>query len=291
VRRQGYIVRHGSAKHSRHRNKLLPHLANGAHDMNLLDNKICLVTGAARGVGAAIATCFASAGATVIISDVIDEAGAEAATRIGASYRHLDVASDADWQAAAEAIEAQHGRLDVLVNNAGLFMHGRTEDADLPSIAKLFDVNLLGVVLGTQHAFRAMKARPKDLPLASIVNLSSVAGLKGSQMASLYCLTKGGVRLFSKSCAVEAAHLGYRIRVNSIHPGIIDTDMARGVADGMRANGVPPDTIDRAMAGAHPLCRMGTADEVARGIVFLASDDSAFVTGTELVVDGGMTAR
>jgi NAD(P)-dependent dehydrogenase (short-subunit alcohol dehydrogenase family) len=110
-------------------------------------------------------------------------------------------------------------------------------------------------------------------------------------MASLYCLTKGGVRLFSKSCAVEAAHLGYRIRVNSIHPGIVDTDMAQGVAAGMRANGVPPDQIDRMMAGAHPLARMATADDIGRGIVFLASDDAAFITGTELVVDGGMTAR
>jgi 3(or 17)beta-hydroxysteroid dehydrogenase len=190
-----------------------------------------------------------------------------------------------------EATLAAHGRLDVLVNNAGLFLHGRTEDADAAAIDRLFDVNLKGVVLGTQHAFRAMKSRPRELPLASIVNLSSVAGLKGSPMASLYCLTKGGVRLFSKSCAIEAAHLGYRIRVNAIHPGIIDTEMAQGVAAGMRANGVPSEQIDRMMAGAHPLGRMGLPADVARGIVFLASDDSAFVTGTELVVDGGMTAR
>ena len=221
------------------------------------------------------------------------EALAAAIEAAGGRIRYLrhDVTDDAQWGAVIESTLAAHGRVDVLVNNAGLFMHGRTEDADAAAIDRLFDVNLKGVVLGTQHAFRAMKSRPRELPLASIVNLSSVAGLKGSQMASLYCLTKGGVRLFSKSCAIEAAHLGYRIRVNSIHPGIIDTEMAQGVAAGMRANGVPPEQIDRMMAGAHPLGRMGLPEDVARGIVFLASDDSAFVTGTELVVDGGMTAR
>ena len=264
--------------------------------MNRVDGRIAIVTGAAGGIGTATCRQLAEGGAHVIATDLREAPGAPLAAAIEAAggrirYLRHDVTDDAQWGALLEETLADHGRLDVLVNNAGLFLHGRTEDADRVSIGRLFDVNLLGVVLGTQHAFRAMKARPKELPLASIVNLSSVAGLKGSQMASLYCLTKGGVRLFSKSCAVEAAHLGYRIRVNSIHPGIIDTEMARGVADGMRANGVPAEQVERAMAGAHPLGRMGTAEEVARGIVFLASDDSAFVTGTELVVDGGMTAR
>jgi 3(or 17)beta-hydroxysteroid dehydrogenase len=264
--------------------------------MNRVDDRIAIVTGAAGGIGTATCRLLAEGGARVIATDLREAPGERLAAAIDAAggrirYLRHDVTDDAQWREVLDATLAAHGRLDVLVNNAGLFLHGRTEDADLASIARLFDVNLLGVVLGTQHAFRAMKARPKDLPLASIVNLSSVAGLKGSQMASLYCLTKGGVRLFSKSCAVEAAHLGYRIRVNSIHPGIIDTEMARGVADGMRANGVPAEQVERAMAGAHPLGRMGTAAEVARGIVFLASDDAAFVTGTELVVDGGMTAR
>ncbi len=264
--------------------------------MNRVDDRIALVTGAAGGIGTATCAMLAENGATVVATDLHAAPSERLETAIEASegrirYLRHDVTDDAQWAAVFADALAAHGRVDVLVNNAGLFMHGRTEDADLASIARLFDVNLLGVVLGTQHAFRAMKARPKDLPLASIVNLSSVAGLKGSQMASLYCLTKGGVRLFSKSCAIEAAHLGYRIRVNSIHPGIIDTDMARGVAAGLRANGVPPEQVGRAMAGAHPLGRMGTAEDVARGIVFLASDDSAFVTGTELVVDGGMTAR
>ncbi len=264
--------------------------------MNRVDDRIAIVTGAAGGIGTATCRLLAENGAQVIATDLKaapGEALAAAIEAAGGRIRYLrhDVTDDAQWGAVLEATLAAHGRLDVLVNNAGLFLHGRTEDADAASIDRLFDVNLKGVVLGTQHAFRAMKSRPRELPLASIVNLSSVAGLKGSQMASLYCLTKGGVRLFSKSCAIEAAHLGYRIRVNSIHPGIIDTEMAQGVAEGMRANGVPPEQIDRMMAGAHPLGRMGLPADVARGIVFLASDDSAFVTGTELVVDGGMTAR
>jgi 3(or 17)beta-hydroxysteroid dehydrogenase len=264
--------------------------------MNRVDDRIAIVTGAAGGIGTATCRLLAENGAQVIATDLKAAPGEALAAAIDAAggrirYLRHDVTDDAQWGAVLEATLAAHGRLDVLVNNAGLFMHGRTEDADAASIDRLFDVNLKGVVLGTQHAFRAMKSRPRDLPLASIVNLSSVAGLKGSQMASLYCLTKGGVRLFSKSCAIEAAHLGYRIRVNSIHPGIIDTEMAQGVAAGMRANGVPPEQIDRMMAGAHPLGRMGLPADVARGIVFLASDDSAFVTGTELVVDGGMTAR
>ena len=264
--------------------------------MNRVDDRIAIVTGAAGGIGTVTCRLLADGGAKVIATDLKAAPGEALAAAIDAAggrirYLRHDVTDDAQWGAVLEATLAAHGRLDVLVNNAGLFMHGRTEDADAASIDRLFDVNLKGVVLGTQHAFRAMKSRPRDLPLASIVNLSSVAGLKGSQMASLYCLTKGGVRLFSKSCAIEAAHLGYRIRVNSIHPGIIDTEMAQGVAAGMRANGVPPEQIDRMMAGAHPLGRMGLPADVARGIVFLASDDSAFVTGTELVVDGGMTAR
>jgi 3(or 17)beta-hydroxysteroid dehydrogenase len=264
--------------------------------MNRVDDRIAIVTGAAGGIGTATCRLLAEGGAWVIATDqkaAPGEALAAAIEATGGRIRYLrhDVTDDAQWGAVLETTLAAHGRLDVLVNNAGLFLHGRTEDADAAAIDRLFDVNLKGVVLGTQHAFRAMKSRPRELPLASIVNLSSVAGLKGSQMASLYCLTKGGVRLFSKSCAIEAAHLGYRIRVNAIHPGIIDTEMAQGVAAGMRANGVPPEQIDRMMAGAHPLGRMGLPEDVARGIVFLASDDSAFVTGTELVVDGGMTAR
>mgnify|MGYP003747201485 CR=1 FL=1 len=264
--------------------------------MNRVDGRIALVTGAAGGIGTATCRLLAGNGATVVATDLHDAPGEALAAAIDAArgairYLRHDVTDDAQWAAVVGATLAAHGRLDVLVNNAGLFLQGPLEDADAASIARLFDVNLLGVVLGTQHAFRAMPARPPELPLASIVNLSSVAGLRGTKRSALYSLTKGGVRLFSKSCAIEAAHRGLRIRVNSIHPGIIDTEMARGVADGLQAGGVPPEDLAKAMAAAHPLGRMGTAEDVARGIVYLASDDASFLTGTELVVDGGMTAR
>ena len=264
--------------------------------MNRMDDRIALVTGAAGGIGSATCRLLAQAGAQVVATDLRDAPGEALSAVIagsGGRVRYLphDVTDDARWAAVLEAVLAWHGRLDVLVNNAGLFVHGRTEEADRATIDRLFGVNLLGVVLGTQHAFRAMKARPQALPLASIVNLSSVAGITGAPIATLYSLTKGGVRLFSKSCALEAAQLGYRVRVNSIHPGIVDTDMARGVADGLRSRGVPQAAIDAQMAGAHPLGRMARAEDIAHGILYLASDDSAFVTGSELVVDGGLTAR
>ncbi len=208
--------------------------------MNRVDDRIAIVTGAAGGIGTATCRLLAEGGAQVIATDqkaAPGEALGAAIDAAGGRIRYLrhDVTDDAQWGAVLETTLTAHGRLDVLVNNAGIFLHGRTEDADAAAIDRLFDVNLKGVVLGTQHAFRSMKSRPRELPLASIVNLSSVAG--------------------------------------------------------MRANGVPPEQIDRMMAGAHSLGRMGLPEDVARGIVFLASDDAAFVTGTELVVDGGMTAR
>jgi NAD(P)-dependent dehydrogenase (short-subunit alcohol dehydrogenase family) len=186
----------------------------------------------------------------------------------------------------------EYGQVDILVNNAGIYRHGRTEDASGADIQEMFDINLKSVVLGTQHAFRAMKQRPAGSSAAAIVNLSSVAGLIGSPNSTLYNLSKGGVRLFTKGTAMEAAALGYNIRINSIHPGIIDTDMARqGVAGAMLQRGVSAEVVAQTMAAAHPLGRMGRAEEVARGIVYLASDDASFMTGSELVVDGGMTAR
>lgn len=264
--------------------------------MNRVDNKVALVTGASGGIGSATCRLLARAGATVVATDLRAEQGQALVAQIiaeggKACFMSHDVTDDAQWSKVMTDTLAAFGQLDILVNNAGIFRHGRTEEASVSDIQEMFDINLKSVVLGTQHAFRAMKQRPAGSSAAAIVNLSSVAGLNGSPNATLYCLSKGGVRLFTKATALEAASLGYNIRVNSIHPGIIDTDMAQGVANAMRGRGVPEAAIGQTLAGAHPLGRMGQADEIARGIVYLASDDASFMTGSELVVDGGMTAR
>jgi len=265
--------------------------------MNRVDNKVAIVTGAAGGIGSATCRLLAANGAIVIASDLREADGQALVADIQkqggkAEFHRHDVTDDEQWAAVFAAVMRTHGRVDILVNNAGIYRHGKTEDASAADIQEMFDVNLKSVVLGTQHAFRAMKQRPAGSPSAAIVNLSSVAGLIGSPNSTLYNLSKGGVRLFTKGTAMEAASLGYNIRVNSIHPGIIDTDMAQqGVAGAMLQRGISADVIAQTMAAAHPLGRMGRAEEVARGIVYLASDDASFMTGSELVVDGGMTAR
>lgn len=264
--------------------------------MNRVDGKTAIVTGAAGGIGSATARLLAQAGATVIATDVREADGQALVAEITAAggrarYVHHDVTRESEWAALTASVLAEHGQLDVLVNNAGIYCHGRIEDVQMDMLGTLFDVNLKGVVLGTKHAFLAMKQRPRGASSASIINLSSIAGLIGSANSAIYGLTKGGVRLFNKASAIEAAHLGYNIRCNSVHPGIVDTDMARGVADSMRARGVAQADVDQTMAGMHPLGRMAQAIDIARGIVFLASDDSSFMTGSELVIDGGWTAR
>jgi NAD(P)-dependent dehydrogenase (short-subunit alcohol dehydrogenase family) len=265
--------------------------------MNRVDGKVAIVTGAAGGIGSATCRLLAKCGAIVIATDLREADGKRLVDSIRsgggqAQFFTHDVTRDAQWAQIFAAVLKEHGKVDILVNNAGIYRHGRTEDVADHAIHEMGDINLKSVVLGTKHAFLAMKQRPAGAPAATIVNLSSVAGLIGSPNSTLYGLSKGGVRLFTKSTALEAAALGYNIRVNSIHPGIIDTDMAQqGVAGAMRERGVAAGGEQQAMAAAHPLGRMGQAEEIARGIVWLASDDSSFMTGSEMVVDGGFTAR
>ena len=268
--------------------------------MNRVDGKVAIVTGAAGGIGSATARLLAKAGATVVATDMRSAEGARLVDEIGrdggrARYVDHDVTKDAAWAAVVADTLARDGRLDILVNNAGIYRHGALEDFREEDLDALFAVNMKGVVLGTRHAFRAMKQRPRSADSASIVNLSSIAGLVGSPLSSLYCMSKGGVRLFTKASAMEAAQFGYNIRCNSVHPGIVDTDMARGVEHGvagaMVSRGVAADAVGGIMASSHPLGRMAVADDIANGIVFLASNDSSFMTGSELVIDGGWTAR
>jgi 3(or 17)beta-hydroxysteroid dehydrogenase len=256
--------------------------------MNRLDGKVAFLSGAARGIGAATAKLMVEAGAMVAIGDVLDEAGRKTAKEINALYVHLDVTSEASWAEAMEATIKKFGKLDVLVNNAGIFNGKGIEDASIDEWHKLVAVNLTGVVLGTRAALPHLKKTK-----GNIVNLASIAGLVGSQLDPLYSLTKGGVTLFTKSTALEFGRKGYGIRVNSIHPGLIETDMGAKTFV-MRAQQQGTNDTDKARQATlalHPIGRLGTADDIAKGIVFLASDDASFMTGAGLVVDGGWTAH
>ena len=258
--------------------------------MNRLDGKIAFLSGAARGIGAAAAKLMVEAGAKVAIGDVLDERGRQTVKELGdaAIYAHLDVTSEASWAEAMDATIAKFGKLDVLVNNAGIFNGKGVEEASLDDWHRLVAVNLTGVVLGTRAALPHLKKSE-----GNIVNLASVAGLVGSQLDPLYSLTKGGVTLFTKSTALEFGRKGYKIRVNSIHPGVIDTDMGEKTFV-MRAQQQGTNDTEKARQvtlGLHPIGRLGVALDIAKGIVFLASDDAGFMTGAGLVVDGGWTAH
>ena len=265
--------------------------------MNRLDGKVALISGAARGIGAATARLMVEAGAKVAIGDVLDERGRETAQAMagaGAIYLHLDVTREDDWTAAIAATVARFGGLDILVNNAGLFLGKGIEEVSLEEWHRLCAVNLTGVFLGNKLALPALRERGRESRHGSaIVNLASVAGLVGSQLDPLYSMTKGGVTLFTKSAALEFARKGYRVRVNSIHPGVIQTDMGDQTfvsrARNLGTNDV--DAARRLALSTHPIGRLGTPDDIAKGIVFLASDDAAFMTGAGLVVDGGLTAQ
>ena len=267
--------------------------------MNRLDGKIAFISGAARGIGAETARLMVAAGARVAIGDLLDERGRETVRALEAAggealYVHLDVTRAADWTAAIAAAVGRFGGLDVLVNNAGVFIAKGIEESTTADWERLCGVNLTGVFLGTKVALPALRERGAASPQGSaIVNLSSIAGVVGSAMAPLYSLTKGGVTTFTKSTALECARKGYRIRVNSVHPGIIDDEMgSQAIAGRAEIRGERDLAAARAQAGAaHPIGRLGTVTDVANAIVFLASDDAAFMTGAGLVVDGGWTAQ
>ena len=264
--------------------------------MNRLDGKVALICGAARGIGAETARLMVETGAKVAIGDVLDERGRDTARGLGdaALYVHLDVTAEADWNAAITAAVARFGKLDILVNNAGLFLGKDIESASLDEWHRLCAVNLTGVFLGTKLAISALRETAQTSPHGSaIVNLASTAGIVGSTQDPLYSLTKGGVTLFTKSAALEFARKGYRIRVNSIHPGTIDTDMGDQVLV-TRARNLGTNDVEaarRQVVERLPIGRMGTPNDIAKGIVFLASDDAGFMTGAGLVIDGGITAQ
>jgi NAD(P)-dependent dehydrogenase (short-subunit alcohol dehydrogenase family) len=248
-----------------------------------LAGKVALISGGARGMGAAEAKMFAREGAQVVIGDVLDNEGraveAEVAAKGGkAVFVRLDVTREADWQAAVGLAERTFGKLDVLVNNAGISAVGRVEDTTLEAWQRVMDVNATGVFLGSKAVIPAMKRAGGG----SIVNISSQLGLVGTDNTSpMYSASKGAVRLLTKVTAIQYAK--DKIRANSVHPGPILTPMT----EKRRAD---PE-IYKLMVSRIPLGRYGEPDEVAYAVLYLASDESAFVTGSELVIDGGWTAQ
>jgi len=248
--------------------------------MGKLDGKVALISGGARGQGAAEARLFAQEGAKVVLADILDERGRQVEAEINelggdALYIHLDVTSESDWQNAVQATVAKYGKLDILVNNAAIIIEkAAIEDRSAADWDRVFEVNAKGVFLGTKHAIPEMRKAGGG----SIVNISSVAGIGQSlHQEPAYAASKGAVRIFSKVTAAQHAADG--IRCNSVHPGPIDTDMlATAMGDEARLQ----DRLERV-----PMRRMGSADEIAKGVLYLASDDSSYVTGSELVIDGG----
>jgi len=242
--------------------------------MNRLDDKVALITGGARGQGAAEAELFAAAGAQVIITDVLDE-GAETAERLGASveFIHQDVTSEGRWTEVTNTILERHGRLDVLVNNAGIFRTVSLEETTMKLWDQMIAINQTAVFLGMRAVAPQMKAQGSG----SIVNISSIAGLGGASIAHAYSATKWAVRGMTKSAALEFGPHG--IRVNSVHPGIIETAMLD------EFGGAISQITERI-----PMGRTAKPEEVGKLVLFLASDDSSYCSGHEFVIDGAMKA-
>ena len=247
-----------------------------------LENKVALISGGARGMGAVEAKMFVQEGAKVVIGDVLDEDGKQTEAEINEAggecvFVHLDVTDETAWQDAVAAAVDRFGKLDILVNNAGIARINNVEDTTSDEWDLVMDINAKGVFLGTKAAIPEIRKTGGG----SIVNISSIAGLTGGRTSS-YAASKGAVRLLTKSTAIQYA--GESIRCNSVHPGVIETPMTTPVMlntqEGRDLN-----------ASRHPLGRVGQPEDIAYGVLFLASDESSFMTGSELVIDGGLTAQ
>jgi len=252
--------------------------------MGKLDGKVALISGGARGQGAAEAKTFALEGAQVVFGDILDEAGAQVEADIRAAggeavYVHLDVTSEADWRRAVQEAVSRFGKLNILVNNAGIVIpRVSIEERTGDEWDRVMAVNAKGVFLGTKHAIPAMRHAGGG----SIINISSIAGIGQSlHQEPAYAASKGAVRIFTKVTASQ--HAKDRIRCNSVHPGPIDTEMLRSAMP-------DPQMLDQRL-GRVPLGRMGMVAEIVAGVLFLASDDASYMTGAELVIDGGALAQ
>ena len=262
-----------------------------------VQGRVALVTGGSSGIGRACAERLAQEGAIVVITDLQDAKGGEVVSGIKATggqaeYLHHDVTKEQAWVDVVAAVKAKHGRLDILVNNAGIGISGSVLDMTLADFQRQTAINVDGVFLGTKHSIPLMRTSGDG---GSIINISSVAGLKGSAILAGYCATKGAVRLFTKSVAMECANAKDKIRCNSVHPGIIETpiwdDIIGTGEDGDNARPPRGATLDAMTADSVPLGLKGYPLDIANGVLWLASDESRYCTGSELVIDGGLTVK
>lgn len=262
-----------------------------------LDGRIALVSGGLRGIGRAICTCLAADGAQIIISDLDQEDSAEVADALKAiensSYIALDATQENAWLAAFARIEQDFGQLDILVNNVGSDLTGKVQDLSLADWRRLMTLNMDTVFLGTKIFQPLLAKSGANTPYgSSIINVSSIMGLVGMSDVSAYNASKGAVRLFSKSNALEFAEAGIPIRVNSIHPGFVETPLLhQGMERWAKRDGGTAQELIDAMAQATPIKRLAQPIEIGKVVAFLASDDASYMTGSEVVVDGGWTAR
>ena len=247
-----------------------------------LENKVVLISGGARGMGAAEARLFAGEGAKVVIGDVLEDEGRRTEAEVGESggeclFVRLDVTSESDWRQAVSATVERFGKLDVLVNNAAINRTEKVEETSAELWDQVMAVNAKSVFLGTKYAIPEMRKAGGG----SIINISSALGLVGGPTSAAYGASKGAVRLFTKATAIQYA--GEGIRANSVHPGTIETQMTAPL---LATEAYLASRLERT-----PLARIGRPEDVAYGVLYLASDESSFVTGSELVIDGGRTAH
>lgn len=251
--------------------------------------KVALVTGAGVGIGEATCRGLAAAGAVVVVSDIDEASGNRVANELNAAglqaiFMRLDVCDETQWQAVVAEIVARCGGLQVLINNAGIANICGIEDETLAGWRKTNTINSDAVFLGTREAIKVMKESG-----GSIVNISSIEGIVGDPMLPAYNASKGAVRAFTKSVALYCADKNYPIRVNSVHPGYVATPLVSGALS--RLSSSDAEAFTQRVVASIPMGRMAEAAEIAKGIVFLASDDASYMTGSELIMDGGYTAR